>query len=81
MRGRRDVGIAAIEIIAVHAATGRSPFGDRFRMARLRYVIDAEPAAEVGRAGLADLLVIDQHDPVRHPHLVRMPALRDIDGC
>src|SRR5258708_6384106 len=45
LRRRRDVGVPAIEIIAVYAATGRSPFGDRFRIARLRYVIDAQPAA------------------------------------
>jgi hypothetical protein len=55
LRRRRDVGIPAIKIIAVHTATGRSPFGDRFRIARLRYVIDAKPAAEVGGPALADL--------------------------
>src|SRR5215467_7661018 len=38
------------------------------------------PPAELGRSALAQSLVVDDHDAVRHPHLVGMPTLRQIDG-
>ena len=77
---RRQVGVAAIEIVAVHTAAGRAPLGDQLRRAGARDVIDPDAPAELGRSALAQPLVVDDHDAVRHPHLVGMPALRQIDG-
>ena len=79
-RRRRQVGVAAVEIVAMHAASGSAPFGDRLRIARARDVVDRDPAAELGRAGLTELLVVDDHDAVGGPHLVGVPALRQIDA-
>jgi hypothetical protein len=78
--GRRDIGVTAVEIVAVHAAPGGAPLADRFRRARARDVIDSDAAAEVSRPVLADPLVVDDHEAVRHAHLVRMPALRQLDS-
>jgi hypothetical protein len=77
---RRQVGVAAIEIVAVHAAAGRAPLGEELRRAEARDVINCDTPAELGRSALAQPLVVDDHDAVRHPHLVGMPALRQIDG-
>ena len=72
---RRDVGVAAVEIEAVHAAADRAPFGDQLRCGGLGDVVDVDPAAEVvSGSALAELLVIDDHDAVGDTHLVRMPA-------
>src|SRR5262245_57270195 len=40
--GRRDVGVAAVEIVAVHAAAGGAPRGDQLRGAWTRYVVNAD---------------------------------------
>ena len=78
--GRRDVGVASVEIEAVHAAAGRAPFADQLRIARPRDVVDRDSSAELGDAALSELLVIDDHDAVRRTHLVGMPALRQVDA-
>src|SRR5262249_42310656 len=39
---RRQVGVAAIEIVAVHAAAGRAPLGDQLRRAGARDVINCD---------------------------------------
>src|SRR4029450_4228804 len=44
--GRRDIGVAAVEIVAMHPLSVGAPFGDELWRGRLRHVIDAEPAAE-----------------------------------
>ena len=78
--GRRQVGVAAVEIVAVHAAAGGAPFGDQSRCARARDVVDRDPAPELGRSALAELLMIDDHDAVGGTDLVGMPAFRHGDG-
>ena len=74
---RRDVGIAAVEVEAMHAArivrpgrVGRLPVRDQFRLCRVRHVVDAEPAVKTLGQDLAarhlrpkDLTVGD-HDVV-----------------
>jgi len=77
---RRQISVAAIEIVAVHTAAGGAPLGDQLRRAGARDIVDRDASAELGRSALAQPLVVDDHDPVRHPHLVGMPALRQIDG-
>ena len=77
---RRQISVAAIEIVAVHTAAGGAPLGDQLRRAGARDVIDCDAPAELGRSALAQPLVVDDHDAVRHPHLVGMPTLRQIDG-
>src|SRR5262245_27192550 len=77
---RRQISVAAVEIVAVHTAAGGAPLGDQLRRAGARDVIDCDAAAELGRSALAQPLVVDDHDAVCHPHLVGMPALRQIDS-
>ena len=62
---RRDVGVAAVEIEAMHAAADGRPFGDQLRLARPRNVVDRDTAADLAAAGFAELLMIDDHDVVR----------------
>src|SRR6516162_275245 len=62
---RRQVGVAAIEIVAVHTAAGRAPLGDQLRRAGARDVIDPDAPAELGRSALAQPLVVDDHDALR----------------
>ncbi|QYU66555.1 ABC transporter ATP-binding protein/permease [Leptolyngbya sp. 15MV] len=76
--GRRDIGVAPIEGEAMHALAAHLHLGDEARLGRVGYVVHAHPRAEFLRA-LAELLVVHQHDPVGHTHLVRMPAHRDRD--
>src|SRR5262245_16171992 len=38
--GRRDIGVAAVEIVAVHALAVGAPFADLARLAGLGHVID-----------------------------------------
>ena len=71
---RRDVGVAPVERVAVHAFAGRLPLGKLLRLRRIGDVVDAEAAAEL-RAALPEALVVDDHHAVRDAHLVRMPAL------
>ena len=63
----------------MHAAAGGPPFGDQLRRRRIRDVVDVDAAADIGAARLAELLLVDDHDVAGHAHLVRMPALADID--
>src|SRR5262249_37552853 len=63
-----------------HAAADGRPFGDQLRRARLRYVVDAEAATDLAARGLAEFLVIDEHDAVGDAHLVRVPAVGHVDG-
>src|SRR5262249_463372 len=77
--GRRDVGVAAVEVIAVDALAVRLPLRDKLRLGRPRHVADAEAAAEPGGRGLPRALVVDDHDAVGHTHLVRVPPGRDLD--
>ncbi len=64
----------------MHAATSRPPLGNQLRGARARDVVDPYSAAKFGRSALAQLLVVDDHDAVRHPHFVGMPTLRQVNG-
>ena len=77
---RRDIGVASVEIEAMHAATGRAPFRDQLGSAWARNIVNRNPAAELRRVGGPKLLVVDDHDAVRHPHFVGMPTLRQVNG-
>src|SRR5262249_60689208 len=70
----------AMKIIAVPTAAGGAPLADQLRRAGTRDVKDCDAPAELGWSALAQPLVVDDHDAVRHPHLVGMPPLRQIDG-
>src|SRR3954447_20677974 len=76
----RDVGVAAIEREAMHAAAfaGDAPFVDEPRLRWRRHVEDADTAAEFGCA-FAEFLVVDHHQVAGHAHLVRMPADRNVE--
>ncbi len=56
-----------------------SPLVDQLRRRRIGDIVDAEAAANFARAGFAELLMVDDHDVVRDPHLVRVPAFGHID--
>src|SRR3954451_12050336 len=73
---RRAIQIAAVEIITVHAGAIRFPAGDLARLRRIADVMDAESTAPPGRR-LAHDFMIDHHDAVRDPHLVRMRTFWD----
>ncbi len=45
--GRRDVGVAAVEIEAVHALAEGAPLAEELRAGRRRHIVDAETAAEI----------------------------------
>ena len=77
--GGRDIGVAAVEVVAVHALARRHPLGNLLRVTRLADVVDGEPASEILRAARAELLVVDDHHAVLNPHLVRVPSRRDFD--
>ena len=74
-RRRRDIGVAAVEVVAVHAAAlgAGLPVRDQARTVRPADVVDAQSAAEIVGAA-AELLIVDDHQAVAHAHLVRMPA-------
>lgn len=78
-RGRRNIGVAPVKIIAVHAAAlrARLPVGDQARPLGTADVVDAQAAAEIVGAA-AEFLVIDDHQAVLRPDLVRMPAYRHL---
>jgi hypothetical protein len=76
----REIGIAAVEIVAVHAAPRGDPLREELRLARPRHVVDRDAAAELGRPRLPEPLVVDHHDAVSDPHLVGMPTLRQVDA-
>jgi hypothetical protein len=63
----------------MHAGAVRLPFGDELGRAGLRYVVDGEPTRKALRSAFANRLMIDDHDAVLGAHLVRMPALRQVD--
>src|SRR3954451_14267288 len=62
--GRRDIGVAAVEIVAVNAATAVLPLGYELGSVRLADVIDAQAPAELRRPAVAEPLVVDNHDAV-----------------
>src|SRR5215831_16019515 len=64
----------------MHAGAVRLPFGDELGRAGLRYGIDGEPTRKARRSAFANRLMIDDHDAVLGAHLVRMPALRQVDA-
>src|ERR1700683_998847 len=74
-RSRRDISVAAVEIETVYAAARGSPLADQLRIGRVLDVVNVDAAADVSRRGLSELFLIDDHDAVGDPHLVRMPAL------
>src|SRR5712691_7576364 len=76
-----DVGIAPVEVVAVHAGARGLPEGDLTWLDRLRYVVDGEPAPEprlelVGWGSLP----IDQHEVVHHADLMGVNAGRYLEG-
>jgi hypothetical protein len=71
---RRDIGVAAIEIIAVHALAVGAPLGDQAGTRGIGDIVDAESAAELRIAVRPLPLVIDDHDAVGNAHLVGVPA-------
>jgi hypothetical protein len=76
----RDIGVAAVKIVAVHPFAVGAPFADQMRPRRRRHVVDSEAAAEPGIAVLALPLMVDDHNAVGDAHLVRMPADGHIDA-
>src|SRR6185436_19935135 len=90
LAGRRDVGVAPVEVEAVHAGalargTAHLPVRDVTGLRRVGYVVDAHTAAKArgvrfasGGTG-AQYLAIGDHDAVAHAHLVRMRADRHLD--
>ena len=75
---RRHVDVAAIEIEAVHASAGVGvPARDQTRLGRRRYVVDADAALPAVGSGIGIVvieLLIDHHQAVGDPHLVRVRA-------
>src|ERR1700722_16368141 len=67
-RGGGDIGIPPVEIVAVHSFTMGSPFAEQLWARRCRYIVDAEPAAEIRIAILSLALMIDHHDAVCDAH-------------
>ena len=78
--GRGDVGVAPVEIVAVHALAVGAPLSDRPRAGRGRDVVDPETTAELGVAAASEPLVIHDHHVAGNADLVRVPALRHVDG-
>ena len=89
VHGRRDVGIAAVEIEAVYAARmGRAgpecgvPFGNQLGLRGLRDVINADAAVVAIRRNLTiqrmhcERFAVDQHEVAVHAHLVRVRSRR-----
>src|ERR1043166_7168764 len=77
--GRGKIGVAAVEVVAVHAAAGGAPLGDGPRPRRRGDVVNAQAAAEAFLAAVAVALVVDDHHAVLGTHLVRVPAGGDFD--
>ena len=45
--GRRDVGVAAVEIKAMHATARRAPFGDQLGRCRIGHIVYIDTAADL----------------------------------
>ena len=77
--GRRDIGVAAVEIVAVDAVAGGRPLGDKTGPGRVGHIVDRQATVKFGLAVASLVFVIDDHQAIGDPHLVGMPALGDLD--
>ena len=80
LRGRGYICVPAVEIVAVNARAAGLPLRDEARRRGSRHIVDREPSRETAQVHRAVDLVIDDHDIAMRTHLVRMPALRQVDA-
>src|SRR5579864_6082462 len=75
---RRNVRVPAVEIEAMHAAPFRDPVMDLFRLGWVTHIEDAEATFKFRRVlavfGRGIDFVVDDHQPIADPRLVRMRA-------
>ena len=77
--GRREIGVALIEIEAVHALPAGFPSAQQMRFARVGHVVNVGAALPISRRRVRIVEVeflIDDHGVAGHAYLVRMRAGR-----